>query len=27
MESEYGRGCSVFVTLPAEPVGQTAQVA
>jgi two-component system cell cycle sensor histidine kinase PleC len=27
VESEYGRGCSVFVTLPAEPVGQTAQVA
>jgi two-component system cell cycle sensor histidine kinase PleC len=27
VESEYGRGCSVFVTLPAEPVSETAQVA
>jgi two-component system cell cycle sensor histidine kinase PleC len=27
VESEYGRGCSVFVTLPAEPAAATAQVA
>jgi len=27
VESEYGRGCSVFVTLPVESAGQAAQVA